>query len=169
MLKKYEMAAVGAILLGLGLTGFASAEGNCVPIKGKIFNNALGGSTLGTAHVNFDNKKFKCGLQGVGKNFDENDPNDIGPLNFDHTMVCDDDEGDTDPIHSQLLWDTSGYPTAVLQDCGHGLTSFSFLEESRPVTGTGRFAGVTGGQITVEGTLFCSLAIDMTFSGELCF
>ncbi len=54
----YEIKAIGAILLGLGLSGFASAQ-DCVPIKGKIFNNALGpGSTLGTAHVIFGQTVF---------------------------------------------------------------------------------------------------------------
>ena len=170
MNRKNIYLPCGAVLLSVFLVGSVSANEDCVPITGKIFNNALGpGSTLGTAHIKLDKEKFKCGIQGVGKNFNPDDPNDIGPLNFDHTIVCDDDVGDADPVHSQLLWDTSGYPTAELEDCGYGLTSFSFYEESRPVNGTGKFAGVTGGQITVEGTLFCSLAIDMEFSGELCF
>ncbi|QBQ54983.1 hypothetical protein [Nitrosococcus wardiae] len=172
MNRKYGLASFGAVLLSIGLAGPATAAGDCIPIKGKFFNNALGpGSTLGIAHIIFGKEKFKCGLRGDGKNQNPNDPDDIGPLNFDHTIVCDDDVGYEFPVHSQLVWDTSGYPTSEPEDCGHGLQSFSFLEVSQPVlgTGTGRFDGVTGGSITIEGTLFCSLAIDMEFSGELCF
>lgn len=170
MNKKHGLGTFGAILLSLGLTIPVSALADCVQIRGKIFNNAQGpGSTLGIAHIIFGNEKFKCGLRGNGKMPD--DPGD-GELNFDHTIVCDDDVGLEDPVHSQLTFDTSGDITAVLDYCAiPGLQSFSFLEVSEPVigTGTGQFAGVTSGSLTIEGTLFCSLAIDMEFSGELCF
>lgn len=173
MYKKHVIAPFGVVLLGFGLASPVSAFGDCIPIRGEIFNNALGpGSTMGTAHVIFGEEKLKCGLRGDGKNQDPNDPNDIGPMNFDHTIVCDDNVGDKFPIHSQLVLDTSGYPTAEPLDCGFGnLQSFPFLEVSQPVlgTGTGQFYGVTGGSLTIQGTLFCSLAIDMEFSGQLCF
>jgi hypothetical protein len=173
MSDKNNFAFFGAILLSFGLTIPVLATGNCFPIKGKIFNNALGpGSTLGVAHASFRGNKFKCGLRGDGKNQDPNDPNDIGPLNFNHTLVCDDDAGGNLPVHSQLVFDTSGYPTAAPVDCGFAnLQSFPFIEESQPVpgTGTGQFYGISDGSITIQGTLFCSLAIDMNFSGELCF
>ncbi|ADE13449.1 conserved hypothetical protein [Nitrosococcus halophilus Nc 4] len=171
--RKYGLAPLGAVLLSLGLAAPGSATGDCipVPVKGKIFNNALGpGSTLGTVHIIFGTEKFKCGIRGDGKYRDPEDPHYEGPLNFDHTIVCDDDTGDDFPVHSQLLWDTSGEATIELEDCPNGLQSYSFWEKSWPVpgTGTGRFQGVTGGSITIEGTLFCNLAIDMEFSGELC-
>lgn len=173
MYKKFGVATLGVILLGFGLTGLGWAEEEvCIPIQGKIFNNAQRpGSTLGIVHITFAKEKFKCGLRGDGKLQNPEDPKDIGPLNFDHTLVCDDNAGTSDPIHSQLIFDTSGYPTTSPVDCGNGLQSFSFLEESEPVlgTGTGRFKGVTGGSLIIEGTLFCTLAIDMKFSGELCF
>lgn len=171
MYKKRAFSCVGAVLLGLGLADSGWAASRCIPVEGKIFNNAMGpGGTLGIAHVIFAREKFKCGLQGVGKHAG---PDSIGPLNFDHTMVCDDNAGTYDlPVHSQLVWDTSGYPTSVPVDCAiPGLQSFSFIEVSKPVpgSGTGRFQDVVDGKIAIKGTLYCSLAIDMKFSGQLCF
>lgn len=171
MYKKRALSCVGAVLLGLGLAAPGWATGQCISVEGKISNNAMGpGSTLGVAHVIFATEKFKCALQGVGKHAD---PDSIGPLNFDHTMVCEHNVGTFDlPVHSQLVWDTSGYPTSVPTDCAiPGLQSFSFIEVSKPVpgSGTGRFQNVVDGQITIKGTLYCSLAIDMKFSGQLCF
>lgn len=171
MYKKPKLSCVGAVLLGLGLAAPGWATGQCISVEGKIFNNAMGpGSTLGVAHVNFGKEKFKCALRGVGKNAG---PDSIGPLNFDHTIVCDDNAGTFDlPVHSQLVLDTSGYPTSIPTDCPiPGLQSFSFIEVSKPVpgSGTGRFQDVVDGKIAIKGTLYCSLAIDMKFSGQLCF
>lgn len=170
MSKNSTVGALGVCLCSFGLVAPALAVAECVPVAGKIFNNALGpGSTLGTVHFDFNKEKFKCGIKGDGKLPDDEGD---GPLNFNHMIVCDDDVGGADPIHSQLLWDTTGDYTAIIQDCGFGdVKSFSFMETSEPVpgTGTGKFQGVTSGNITVEGTLYCTLAIDMKFNGELCF
>jgi len=168
MKRHHVVTAVGVLLFGLGLAApMAAIGGPCIAAKGKIFNNALiDGTTLGTVHLTFGNEKLKCGLRGIKKD-------GTGQLNFDHTMVCDDDAGSDDPVHSQLLWDTTGYFTSDPESCNNpyapDLVSFSFTEVSTPVIGTGRFANVTRGQITVDGTFFCTLAIDMEFSGQLCF
>jgi hypothetical protein len=170
------------MLFGLGMAGTASAT--CADIKGKIFNNTVGpGSTLGTVHAVYGGAKFKCGLRGDGKAPDtEGDE----VLNFTHTMVCDDDVStneDGGPVHSQLVWDTTGYfldqwgdpwplpyPPCALPD---GPDSSDFVEFSYPVQGSGRFAAVQSGSIEVNGTIYCGdpqlpWAIDMKFSGELC-
>jgi len=170
MSRNRTVGVLGLCLCSFGLVAPTLAIAECITVSGKIFNNAQADlTTLGTAHFVFGKQKFKCGIRGVPKLSDDSGD---GQLNYDHTIVCDDDAGTLDPIHSQLLWDTTGDPTADHGSCGiPGLRSFSFLETSEPVlgTGTGKFAGVTSGYITVEGTLYCTLAIDMNFAGQLCF
>jgi hypothetical protein len=160
---------VCAALLGLALAGPVSASGDCIAVRGNIVNNVVGaGSTLGTARVRLDKDRFQCALRGDAKL--PTDPN--FPLRFEHTLVCDDNAGTPrNPVHSQLVLDTSGFPTTAPVQCSNGIRSFSFVEFSSPIpgSGTGRFQSVSGGQIIVEGTLFCTLAVDMEFSGQLCF
>jgi hypothetical protein len=136
-------------------------------MTGSIINNALGTGTLGIARFRLGAERFVCAIQGVAKPYDPNE--DIGPLNFDHTIVCDDDSGAGMPVHSQLLWDTSGFPTIEHEDCGNGFKSFSFHEQSRPAVGSGRFAGVSGGEIAITGRIYCSGALKMALVGVLCF
>ena len=112
-------------------------------------------------------EKYLCAIQGVAKPYEPSE--DIGPLNFDHTIVCDDDAGTGAPIHSQLLWDTSGFPTAEHEDCGNGFKSFSFFEQSRPIIGSGRFAAVRDGRLVITGRLYCTGALKMKIAGVLCF
>jgi len=162
-----QTAVLGLFLLGLMTAGPVSAESRCVPMIGSIINNALGSGTLGIARFSLGAEKFVCAIQGVAKPYDPNE--DIGPLNFDHTIVCDDDSGAGMPVHSQLLWDTSGFPTMEHEDCGNGFKSFSFHEQSRPVVGSGRFAGVSGGEIVITGRIYCSGALKMALVGVLCF
>jgi len=157
-----------ATLLALLLAGPAGAAGRCLPMAGTIINNAVGSGTLGVARFVLGGQTFLCAIQGIAKPYDPSE--DIGPLNFNHTIVCDDDNGaGPQPVHSQLLWDTSGFPTMQHEDCGNGFTSFSFHEQSRPVAGSGRFAGVKGGRIVVNGRIFCSGALKMKFAGVMCF
>jgi hypothetical protein len=159
---------LSATLLASMLTGPAIASGRCIPMAGTIINNAVGSGTLGVARFALGAQTFLCAIQGVAKPYDPNE--DIGPLNFDHTIVCDDDNGaGPQPVHSQLRWDTSGFPTMQHGDCGNGFTSFSFHEQSRPVVGSGRFAGVKGGSIAIDGRIFCSGALKMKFVGVMCF
>jgi hypothetical protein len=86
--------------------------------------------------------------------------------------VCYDKEGsDALPIHSQAKRGTSGCATTAPEDCGYGLQSLSFHEESAlvPEGATGRREGGRSGYIWVDGTLYCTLAIDMKVSGKVCY
>lgn len=187
MFKHLRICAIGPILFGIGLSNIAVAA-ECTTIKGKIFNSLVVDGTLGTAHVNYDGSKFKCGLHGRSR---DKEPGD-DTLNFYHDMVCDDDVGGDAfgrPIHSKLVWKTTGH---FLDDNGEpwggidgipgtdtippclifNTPSSDFEETSTPVAGTGggEFAGVTADAgITITGTFYCGTeAIDMTFSGTLC-
>ena len=162
-----KMLAVVTVLLVLMLAGQAWGAARCVPMAGSIINNAVASGTLGVARFTLGTETFLCAIQGIAKPYDPSE--DIGPLNFDHTIVCDDDAGNRVPVHSQLLWDTSGFPTAQHEDCGNGFSSFSFHEQSRPVTGSGRFARVRAGRIVVNGRIYCSGALKMKFAGVMCF
>jgi len=157
-----------AALLGGWLSAPAAAETRCLPMHGSIINNAVGSGTLGVARFALGEQELLCAIQGIAKPFDPND-DDIGPLNFDHTIVCEDDDGRSPPLNSQLLWDTSGFPTAQHEDCGGGFRSFSFFERSRPVVGSGRFGDVIDGELVITGTLYCTGALKMQMLGALCF
>lgn len=155
-------------LFALLLSGAALAQPRCLPMHGSIINNALGSGTLGVARFALGEQEFLCAIQGISKPYDPTD-DDIGPLNFDHTIVCEDDDGREPPLNSQLLWDTSGFPTQQHEDCGGGFNSFSFIERSRPVVGSGQFANVIDGELAISGTIYCSGALKMKLAGALCF
>ena len=189
MLKNKFWNFINWFLLGLAMLGFGSAAvANCFPVEGKIFNNgfidAFGSiTTLGVVSMKFNNNvKLKCGLRGNSKAPD--DPGDIDPavggLNFDHVISCDDNVFVKDifgmdidiPGHSKLEFDTTGLEVMNPDFCAGGvLSTFEELSEPKVDTGTGLFDGVVveGSILTVKGTVFCNLAIDMKFEGQLCF
>lgn len=136
-----------------------SAGGNITPVKGKIFNNLMSdGKTLGVVALNLGNEKLKCAIVGDPLPFDPN-----FPLKFVHTVVCED--------HSQLSFLTQGNITGFLQVCSADFAAFSFQEVSTPDLtrlSKGLFAGITGGNLTITGTVNCQLEVDMTFEGYAC-
>jgi hypothetical protein len=180
MSKKNIFAAVGGALLGLGLACQGWAD-ECFPVSGKIFNNAIGDntpgtvSTIGTVHFvageGTTAEKFKCGLMGVAIERANGDVHYRGDLNYVHTMSCDDNEGSSSaPVYSLATWDTSGYYTGVVDECD-GFQSVTFHEESWlvPAGASGIFQGATSGHLSVDGMLYCTLAIKMKLSGEVCY
>lgn len=164
-----ESTAIGVLMSAalLFTAGAVTAAPGCLPMRGSIVNNAVGSGTLGVARFKLGDEAFLCAIQGIGKPFDPDD-DDIGPLNFDHTIVCEDDDGRSPPLNSQLLWDTSGFPTVQHEDCGGGFRSFSFFERSRPVVGSGRFGDVIDGELVITGTIYCTGALKMQLLGVLC-
>ena len=163
--RKYTMALVVAVISVLALVSHSPAQqcptgSQSVSVKGKIFNNFLfTGQTLGIVQLVFDNHaNAKCGIMG---NNISTDPND--PLNFEHTVVCDD--------HSELWLLTHGNITGI-SACPNGGSSFSFVEVSTPnisLPHKGLFEDITGGQLTIIGTVNCDLEIDMKLDGYTCF
>lgn len=157
----------------------AADEAVCVPVSGKIVNNATSAtSTLGVVAMVYGKRpnevKLKCALSGAAQAAPPN-------IAFIHTISCDDslqmplgDTGATVPVHSSIVLYTTGtvlpprLPTQL----------FTFQEVSVPILeapARGRFEGVTGGQILVEGAFYISPdgvtpgSIDMEFSGNICY
>jgi hypothetical protein len=168
--RKYMMALVAAVismfaLVSLSLAQQCPAGSQPVSVKGKIFNNLLfTGQTLGIVQLVFANHaNAKCGIMG---NPIPPDPNNPSPLNFEHTLVCDD--------HSELWLITRGNITGIsaCPNGGSSFSSFSFVEVSTPnisLPHKGLFEDITGGQLTIRGTVNCELEIDMKFDGYACF
>jgi hypothetical protein len=165
--RKYMMALGVAVISVFALVSHSPAQ-QCpagsqpVSVQGKIFNNFLfTGQTLGIVNLVFANQaKAKCGIMG---NSISPDPSHPSPLNFEHTVVCDD--------HSELWLTTRGNFTGS-SVCPNGVSSFSFVEVSTPnisLPHKGLFEDITGGQLTIIGTVNCDLEIDMKFDGYTCF
>jgi hypothetical protein len=167
VILKYMMALVAAVismfaLVSLSLSQKCPAGSQPISVQGKIFNNLLfTGQTLGIVNLVFANQaKAKCGIIG---NSISPDPRNPSPLNFEHTVVCDD--------HSELWLTTRGNFTGI-SACPNGVSSFSFVEVSTPNISRphkGLFEDITGGQLTIIGTVNCELEIDMKFNGYTCF
>lgn len=145
------------MLSALALPAAVPAQSG-TPVKGKIFNNVMdGGMTQGVVSLNIGDEKLKCGIVGIPLPPDAN-----FSMQFIHTIVCED--------HSEVSLLTRGNPTGVLQICSPQFAAFSFLEVSTPDLTRprkGLFEGVTGGSLTVKGTVNCEFEIDMTFQGHL--
>jgi len=167
MLKALSSLFVVAVLVA-GASHPASAQGcaeGFTPIsaKGKIFNNALSPyETLGVASVAIQGGiKLKCAVHGVASQ------TPMAQIDYSHTISCDDDLqflGQT--IHSRLTLHTTGAITGVEPH----LIAFhetSVPDETNP-GGGGLFAGVTDGQLDVDGTINDFGTIDMTFTGYFC-
>jgi hypothetical protein len=152
------------------LTSVAQAQPlptGCYPVKGKIVNNIHTPTplhTMGVAAVVFGaDTKLKCALEGtpaVPPN-----PQDPGSVAFVHTISCDDTiNSPLGPVHSKLQFNTQGTVNLA--------TGF-FTETSTPIpgSGTGLFQGVTvdGSYLSIEGRIFPSGAIDMNFTGQVCY
>lgn len=176
------LAGVAIPLMFAAGIGYAADEpkpcdGQLIPVSGKIFNNALGpGETLGVVHMSVETEpkatKLKCGLHGTAYFLppDQNDPLSFLPR-FTHKIVCDDPISDLQTgIHSQLNLDTHFEVFSPTECCDPSCTqqAFSFVEASYPQSGRGLFAAEGGGSIFVEGSLNCSGAIDMNYSGDAC-
>ncbi|HEU4922462.1 MAG TPA: hypothetical protein VFT23_05260 [Burkholderiales bacterium] len=162
----------GVVIVAFGslFSGSAYAQ-SCVgaaQVKGKIVNNLhtpLAFHTMGVASVVFnkDSKviKLKCAL--VGTPVVPPNPQDPTSVAFIHTISCDDEiSSQWGPIHSKLQFNTLGTVNPA---------TGSFTETSAPIagSGTGLFEGVTGGLLTINGQIYPTGAIDMTFSGQACY
>src|SRR5918996_4168823 len=165
--RKYIMAFIAAVISVLALVSHSLAQ-QCpagsqpVSVKGKIFNNFLfTGQTLGIVQLVFSNHaNAKCGIMG---NSISPGPSNPTPLNFEHAVVCDD--------HSELWLITRGNITPI-SACPNGGSSFSFVEVSTAnisLPHKGLFEDITGGQLTIIGTVNCDLEIDMKLNGYACF
>jgi hypothetical protein len=145
-----------ALLTILVMPTSSSAQVFYTPVKGKIFNNLMDdGRTLGVVALNLDGEKIKCAIVG-----DPLPPEANFSIKFVHTVVCED--------HSQVSFLTQGNVTGVLQVCPSGFVAFSFLEVSTPDLtrpSKGLFKEITGGSLTITGTVNCQLEVDMTFQG----
>jgi hypothetical protein len=148
----------GAALVTALVMPTASLAETKTPVKGKIFNNLMdGGMTQGVVALSIGDEKVKCAIVGIPIPPDAN-----FSMKFIHTVVCED--------HSEVSFLTQGNPTGLLQVCSPQFTAFSFLEVSAPDLARpskGLFEGVTGGSLTIKGTVNCELDIDMTFQGYL--
>jgi len=181
MTKHSSIAVTAALLLAVP-TGSAFAADSCVPLQGKISNNAVSAqNTLGVVALEYGPKqgglKLKCALTGAAQQ--ATPPAD---MHFIHTISCDDkvisvptydNSGDV-PVHSSIVLDTVGNVLAPLK----ADELFRFTETSAPIVGVGArglFFGVTGGQLSVQGIVYKSPvpgvpgSIDMTFSGQVCY
>ena len=176
-----------ASIVTAALFGAGQVMADCVPVKGKILNTlhdpALGStyvealgqyirgaSTIGVVSLNGEKPigNLKCALVGVAVGKGEDPGNGLPALpSFEHSISCDDQiESPYGIEHSQLLLDTSGQFTGF-----DGATTLYFVEHSTPRSGsgTGVFAGTTGGALTIEGTSnLATKSIDMKFYGEIC-
>jgi hypothetical protein len=116
-----------------------------------------------TKHDTKLDTKLKCALEGtpaVPPN-----PQDPGSVAFVHTISCDDTiNSPLGPVHSKLKFNTQGTVNLA--------TGF-FTETSTPIpnSGTGLFQGVImeGSYLSIEGRIFPTGAIDMTFIGQACY
>lgn len=147
---------MGAALLAILVIPTGSWGGTRTPVKGKIFNNVINdGRTLGVVALSLGGQKIKCAIVG-----DPLPPDANFLLNFEHTVICED--------HSQVSFLTRGNATGVLEVCSPNFVAFSFLEVSTPDLtrpSKGLFEGITGGSLTIKGTINCQLELDMTFEG----
>jgi len=145
-----------ALLTILVMPTGSSAQVVRTPVKGKIFNNLMAdGRTLGVVALKLDDEKIECAIVGDPLPFDAN-----FSLKFIHTVVCED--------HSQISLLTQGNVTGFLEVCSPGVAAVSFREISIPDLtrpSKGLFAGVTGGSLTITGTVNCQLEVDMKFEG----
>jgi hypothetical protein len=178
-MNRFNAASLPCGIALLGLAFSASALADCVPVQGKIANNAIAqGTTLGVVALVYGPKnhavKLKCALVGAdqGAAFPQ--------LHFIHSISCDDAESDlaydasgTVPVHSRIVLNTNG-------QAGPPQTNtqlFTFSESSVPIGGgLGLFEGATGGQLDIRGAVYKSPidasqigSIDMTFQGNVCY
>jgi hypothetical protein len=147
-----------ALLTILVMPTGSSAQVFMTPVKGKIFNNLKDdGGTLGVVALNLNDEKIKCAIVG-----DPLPPDANFSLKFVHTIVCED--------HSQVSLLSQGNVTGFLQICSPDFAAFSFREVSTPDLtrpSKGLFEGITGGSLTITGTVNCQLEVDMKFEGYL--
>ena len=178
-MNRFDASFLPCGVAALALAFSASALADCVPVQGKIANNAIAeGTTLGVVALVYGPKthavKLKCALVGAdqGATFPQ--------LHFIHSISCDDAESEPAydhsgnvPVHSRIVLETNGQagpPQSNTQ-------LFTFSESSVPIGGgLGLFEGATGGQLDIHGAVYKSPAdasqlgsIDMTFQGNVCY
>jgi hypothetical protein len=178
-MNRFDASFLPCSIAVLTLAFSASVFADCVPVQGKITNNAIAqGTTLGVVALVYGSKnhavKLKCALVGVdqGASFPQ--------LHFIHSISCDDvesepayDESGNVPVHSRIVLNTDGQagpPQSNTQ-------LFTFSESSVPIGGgLGLFEGATGGQLDIRGAVYKSPidasqigSIDMTFQGNVCY
>ena len=164
----WKYASIVLAVFGL-TTGVAKAQSlgtGCYPVKGKIVNNVNTPAmyhTMGVAAVVLaSNIKLKCALEGAP--VAPANPQEPGSVAFVHTISCDDAiNTPLGPVHSKLQLNTQGIVNLA--------TGF-FTETSTPIpnTGSGLFQGVTADSyLNIEGRIFPSGGIDMTFTGQVCY
>ena len=167
-----EWMAIGAMTLALGVTGPASGQSACTPVQGKITNTFIGsGGTLGIVALNYgagkQALKLKCALIGQ--------PQPLPPgadVAFIHIISCDDTTATPlGPLRSTIWMYSIGNLLPPNADVPGQVATFE--EVSIPLSGgphpTGLFAGATAGsQLFVEGAIYATGAIDMTFEGQIC-
>jgi hypothetical protein len=119
---------------------------------------------MGVAAIVFGTDiKLKCALEGTP--LAPPNPQDRGSVAFVHTISCDDViNSSLGPVHSKLQFNTQGSVNPA--------TGF-FTETSTPIlnSGTGLFQGVDVARsyLSIEGRIFPTGAIDMTFTGQACY
>ena len=178
-MKRFDAAFLPCCIAVSTFALSASALADCVPVQGKITNNAIAqGTTLGVVALVYGpknhNVKLKCALVGSdqGASFPQ--------LHFIHSISCDDAESEPAydasgnvPVHSRIVLNTNGQagpPQSSTQ-------LFTFAETSVPIGGgLGLFEGASGGQLDVRGAVYKSPtdasqagSIDMTFQGNVCY
>ena len=175
-MKQFVPAVFLVSALEFGVIGAAPVIAECIPVQGKILNNAINpDTTLGVVAMNYGvkksqaEKKLKCAISGIQQPAQVSNIPVPLQLNFTHTISCDDSDTlySGQPIHSRIVLNTVGAFTG-----GDGASFATFEELSRPLlyTGSGLFDGVVGGEIHVKGTFFfITGAIDMEFEGNVCY
>jgi hypothetical protein len=178
-MNRFDASFLPCGIAVLALAFSASALADCVPVQGKIANNAIAeGTTLGVVALVYGPKnhavKLKCALVGSdqGAAFPQ--------LHFIHSISCDDAESELAydasgnvPVHSRIVLNTNGQAGPAQSET----QLFTFSESSVPIGGgLGLFEGATGGQLDIRGAVYKSPidasqigSIDMTFQGNVCY
>ena len=176
MLKRSAsiLFALSAVTLGLGNSASVFGQ-SCDAVQGKITNTVIGQNpsrTLGVVALVYGPKKtgvkLKCALVGEGQGQGQLPPGEIA---FIHTISCDDTAPTpSGPLHSSIWLYTVG---TLVPDTSVPGQIASFEETSVLLPGgplpTGIFAGATNAShLFVEGAVYITGSIDMTFEGQIC-
>ena len=171
-----SLLALSALTLGLGNSPFVFAQSSCTPVKGTITNTFIaqnGSRTLGVVNLVYGPSKggikfLRCALVGQ----EQPDPPLGSDIAFIHTISCD-DTTDTalGPLHSTIWLFTTGNLEAGQPGVPGQVATFE--ENSIPLPGgpspTGIFSGATSASyLLVDGAVYATGSIDMTFQGAIC-
>lgn len=175
MLKRSAstLFVLSTLTLGLGNSASVFGQSGCESVQGKITNTFIaqdGSRTLGVVALVYGSKKkvkLKCAL--VGQEQGQLPPGEIA---FIHTISCDDTTATpSGPLHSSIWLFTTGNLGAPEQGVPGQVATFeetSVLLPGAP-SPTGVFAGATNAShLFVEGAVYATGSIDMTFEGQIC-